>query len=282
MGSGKVSWIRRMVQIIFLGWIGLAAGKYAVAESAGGGGGASGTASIDALCPFGGIETMYTWLTSGEMIPKIHSSNLILLWATLILAVVAGAAFCGWLCPFGTVQEFVYRLRTKIYPKKIMMPEFINRYLPLMRYVVLIWILIATATTSTMVFADYDPYRALMRIFNDEVAVAGVVILIIVLIGSMIWDRFWCRFACPLGAVLGLFNRISFIKISRNERVCVNCGLCSKACTQHISVENRGKVSATTCTRCLECIDVCPKKGALFLETASLPWFDNSQKATEV
>ncbi len=63
------------------------------------------TASIDALCPFGGLETLWQWLSTGQFVPKTHLSNLMLGLGLLLGTLLAGGTFCGWICPFGALQD---------------------------------------------------------------------------------------------------------------------------------------------------------------------------------
>ena len=71
-------------------------------------------ASIDALCPFGGVETLWQWVTTGEFVPKTHPSSLVLMVGLLLATMVSGAAFCGWICPFGTLQDALTWLRERL------------------------------------------------------------------------------------------------------------------------------------------------------------------------
>src|SRR5512139_3747545 len=78
------------------------------------------TPSIDALCPFGGIETLQRFIaTGGQFIPKTHLSNIVLLIGLTIGVVLAGGAFCGWVCPFGALQDGLMWLRRKLRIKEI-------------------------------------------------------------------------------------------------------------------------------------------------------------------
>ncbi|NTU85070.1 MAG: 4Fe-4S binding protein [Chloroflexales bacterium] len=93
--------LRRLTQLGVVGFIGLVAWQHIVYGDT--------TASPEAFCPFGGLETLYTYLSSGgRTISHTHLSNLALLLAVAVTAVVARGAFCGWLCPFGSIQEWVH------------------------------------------------------------------------------------------------------------------------------------------------------------------------------
>ena len=72
---------------------------------------------VDAFCPFGGVEAFITLMTSGVMIKRIVASSFVLLIATVVLAVVLRRAFCGTICPLGTLQELFGVLGKKIFKK---------------------------------------------------------------------------------------------------------------------------------------------------------------------
>lgn len=77
------------------------------------------SASTHALCPMGGVETFFTFITTGDFISKIHSSSLILMIIVFVITVLFGALFCGFICPFGTIQEWIGKIGKKLFPKKI-------------------------------------------------------------------------------------------------------------------------------------------------------------------
>lgn len=94
--------IRHLVQMFFAGFILYTSVVHNTATTEGA------TASIDALCPFGGLETLWRWLvTGGQYVSKTHLSNLVLGLGLLIGVLLAGGAFCGWVCPFGAVQDLL-------------------------------------------------------------------------------------------------------------------------------------------------------------------------------
>jgi polyferredoxin len=99
-------WIRRVVQWFFFLAIALISVNHALLES-GKGITFLSSASLHAVCPFGGVETLYTFVASGLLVKKIHDSSLILAGIVLLLSILFGPVFCGWVCPLGTIQEWV-------------------------------------------------------------------------------------------------------------------------------------------------------------------------------
>jgi polyferredoxin len=231
-------------------------------------------ASIDAYCPFGGVETLWRWLTTGSYVSKTHASNVVLLVGLVAGTLLAGGAFCGWVCPFGALQELLANVRRWLHLPQIKVPEKLDRWLGYGRYVVLAGILYATISTVKLWFASYDPYRTIFSLgwlFEPNLAedwpaylVAGVI-----LVGAVLIPRFWCRYACPLGGLISLVQRISSLRIRRDPQVCISCNLCTKACPVRLPVATSKTVTAG-CIGCLECVESCPKAGALDVTTVQL------------
>jgi polyferredoxin len=215
-------WLRTVVQVFFFALIALIAVNHSLVES-GKGIPLLSSASLHALCPFGGVVTIYQFLTSGTFVQKIHQSALILMILGFLLAILFGPVFCGWVCPLGSIQEWVGGIGRKLIKKRRynhFIPAKVDRYLRYLRYVVLAWVLYMSAVTGKLIFADYDPYFALFNFWTSEVAVLGLVILGVTLVGSLFIDRPWCKYACPYGAVLGLSNLFRVFKINRVESTC--------------------------------------------------------------
>ena len=79
------------------------------------GGGPKGASSIEPYCPFGGIENLYQFVTTGGFIRHIEPSAMILMAALLLLSAVLSRGFCGWICPFGSLQEWLGLLGRRIF-----------------------------------------------------------------------------------------------------------------------------------------------------------------------
>jgi NapH/MauN family ferredoxin-type protein len=236
------------------------------------------TASIDALCPFGGLETAWQFVsTGGQFVPKTHQSNVLLLFGLLAGTLIAGGAFCGWVCPFGAVMDFLTWLRRKLHIREIQVPARLDRVLRYGRYVMLALILYQTIALVKLWFADIDPYRTLFGLgwlfeFNPAVAGVSYVALIIVLVTSFFVERAWCRYACPLGGAISLIGRFSLFRIRRAGDSCKTCALCERPCPVKLPVATSTTISSD-CIGCLACVDACPRHGALEVRLAPT-WLD--------
>ncbi|HNA89959.1 MAG TPA: 4Fe-4S binding protein [Anaerolineales bacterium] len=254
-------WIRRIVQWVFFLLIASIAVSHTLAESGMEIPILSG-ASIHAVCPFGGVETLYTFATSGLFVRKIHDSSLVLAGIVLLLSILFGPVFCGWVCPLGTVQEWVGKLGRKIFKRRYnhFVPVKVDRILRFARYGILIWVLYVTAKSGTLVFEAYDPYFALFNFWSTEVVWSAIAILIATLTLSVFVERPWCKYACPYGAVLGITNLFRVFSIKRSELTCKADGACSIMCPMNIQVDTQTVIRDHQCISCLECTSeaICP------------------------
>ena len=264
--------IRRIVQVFFLVLIALIAVNHSL-EEAGKALPILSSASLHAVCPFGGVVSIYQYAVSGTFVKKTHESSFILMIIVAALAVVFGPVFCGWICPMGTVQEFVSKLGKKLFGRKFnrFIPYKFDRWLRYLRYIVLAWVIYMTAVTGKIIFADYDPYYALFNFWTGEVAVSGYIILGLSLLLSLFVERPFCKYACPYGAVLGVSNLFRIFKIRREADTCINCGACDKACPMNIEVATAGKVRNHQCISCLKCTSeqACPVEKTVDMKVGS-------------
>jgi polyferredoxin len=254
-------WVRRTIQIVFFVLIALGAVNHTLVEK-----GIEipllGSASLHALCPFGGVVTFWRFITTGRLVRQIHESAIVLLGITLVLAVLFGPVFCGWVCPLGSFQEWLGKLGRTLFPKRYnnFIPYKIDRWLRYLRYLVLAWAVYMTAVTGVLVFKDYDPYYALFNFWTGEVAISGFIALALVIGLSLIMERPFCKYACPMGALLGLSNIFRIFGIRREQSSCIDCKLCDKACPMNITVSAKGRILDHQCISCGECTSerACP------------------------
>jgi polyferredoxin len=262
---------RRGVQLIFAAFIlyvtivHIAAGE------------SSTTVSPEAYCPFGGLETLYRYITvGGATISHTHLSNLVLALAVLIVALLLRSAFCGWICPLGFIQDMLHSLSAWAQRRSVPLRKgmrglyegarplwiFLDKYLRFAKYGVLAWAVTGAAVYGVMVFRDYDPWSALINIAEWSFT-PGLVVLVLTLVGSLFVQRPWCRYACPLGAASGLLGKLSPVYLRREADACTPCKLCTKACPMGLEVHSATAITSVDCMSCLECVSVCPREGAM-------------------
>lgn len=265
----RIKW-RIWIQLFFFLLIAAIAINKTLAENGGGISWLS-DASLHAICPFGGVETIYNLLTVGTYIQKVHVSALILLGLVSFLAIVIGPVFCGWICPLGTIQEWISKIGKKVFKKKYnhFIPSKIDKPLRWLRVVFLIWVIFVTAKSGTLMFQNADPFYALFNFWTGKVAPMALGILVATLIGSLFISRPWCKYLCPYGAILGFFNKIKLIKPKRESNTCISCKKCDQVCPMNIEVSAAKSVRDLSCISCFECTsdNACPVP-----ETVTITW----------
>ncbi|PKN83910.1 MAG: hypothetical protein CVU46_15645 [Chloroflexi bacterium HGW-Chloroflexi-8] len=234
------------------------------------------TASAEAYCPFGGLETLFKYITAGgTFVSHTHLSNVVILIATLAVAFLFRSAFCGWICPLGFLQDLISNfskfLQKRIpglrrgfasFKNSLARLAVLDRYLRYVKYLVLVWAVGGSAYFGYMVFRDYDPWSALINIAEFSFT-PGFIILVTTLIASFFIERPWCRYACPLGAISGLVGKFSPVYLKREESACTICKICTKSCPMGIEIHTATTIKSVDCITCLECVGSCPRNGAL-------------------
>ncbi|MBN2561872.1 MAG: 4Fe-4S binding protein [Phycisphaerae bacterium] len=218
-------------------------------------------------CPFGGVEALYTYATEGNMTCSLAISNFYILGGVIVMTLLLRRAFCGYMCPIGTISEWLQRgaARLGIGPARV--PRRLDRWLSILKYVVLAIILYFTYRASELVFRGFDPCYALISRHGEDITVWAYVVAGAVVIGSLVVTVPFCRWLCPLAAVLNPFSRLGIARIRRNEAACLDCGKCTAACPMAISVEKVRQVTAARCLSCLDCIEACPAR-----EDGAISW----------
>ena len=231
--------------------------------------------AFDAFCPFGGIETLLPYLTTGHTLKTTNLLNFTILIAVTGVSLIAGRAFCSWMCPLGTLQDALAvwtrrfsgennRPRGKKSRARfpLQVPSRIDLVLRYLKYLVLIIILIASTMLIFPPLRDLCPARAIFG-FHGNTPLLGAVLLGFILT-SMLVRRFSCKYLCPLGAALAAFNKVSPLHIVANPEQCTNCGRCEAECPADIPTIPENMRSAE-CVRCLECLETCAQPETIHL-----------------
>jgi hypothetical protein len=218
--------------------------------------------SLHAVCPFGGVVTIWEYVTSGQFVPKLHSAAFVLMGLGVAVAVFFGPLFCGYVCPMGSFQEWIAKLGKKLFGSYFgtLIPTKLDIVLRYMRYAVLALVVYLTAVTGKLIFVEVDPYYALFNFYTGEVVLSAFIVLGGVVLLSFIIERPWCKYFCPYGAFLGLFNLIRILPLRRNAPTCINCKKCDKACPMQIKVSANEAVRDHQCISCHKCVSgaACP------------------------
>ena len=190
----------------------------------------------------------------------------------MLFGVALGRLICGLLCPFGLVQDLLF----KIPSPKLRVPKKIDKPLRWLKYAVLLVLVVllpAFAVTDTGVAPPYfckylcpagtleggvplllanPSLRSLMgALFRWK-----ALVLVVILAACVFSPRAFCRYLCPLGAFYSLFNRFSFYQIKLDKSKCTGCKKCEHACP--MAVEVTKGCGGPECIRCGKCRDACP------------------------
>jgi ferredoxin-type protein NapH len=218
-------------------------------------------------CPIGALQAV---LAS----PKYNVAWYVV--GTLLLfGMAAGRWICGWLCPFGWLQELLHRIPGR----KLQVPKRF-RWLKHTKYAMLAILVILLPMLAVNYAGQGDPWFCkyfcpagtiegalpLMAANESLRAAAGLLfdwklfVAAAVVAMSVFVYRFFCKFFCPLGAIYGLFNRLALYRMRVDARRCTGCGKCAKACK--MDVEPCREPNSPECIRCGCCREACPH-GAL-------------------
>lgn len=155
-------------------------------------------------CPFGGLEALGTYFANGSLPCSMTSMQIAMGVILAAVVVLLGKLFCGYLCPVGTVEDLLKKLRQAIGFNAFNINErsVADKVLRIVKYVLLFITFYMTLTASELFCKNFDPYYATATGFKGEITLwMSVAALALVLIPGLFVDRFWCKYICPLGAI---------------------------------------------------------------------------------
>ena len=227
-------------------------------------------------CPIGALQAVL-----GD---RKHHASFYVLGLLMLFGVVLGRLICGLLCPFGFVQELLY----KIPAPKPRIPQRADRMMRCFKYAVFALFVVAGPLLLTDRFGIGSPYfcklicpagtlEGGLPLVSSNPTLRNTVgwlfswkcgILVLVIAASVFIYRPFCKYLCPLGAFYAIFSRFSFYQLRIDHSKCVGCGVCERVCKMQVRLM-QGK-DMGECIRCGECQSACPK-GAIVAEFFGKP-----------
>ncbi len=231
-------------------------------------------AGVEGWLPIAALMNLKYLLVTGS-VPAIHPAGVFLLLAFLLISFIFRKAFCSWLCPIGTLSEWLWQGGRKIFGGTLRLPRWADIPLRGLKYVLMGFFLVAVLRMSAADIQAFleSPYGIvadvkMLNFFRDLGTTAAIVIGALVAL-SVVVKNPWCRYLCPYGALMGLVSAGSPVRIRRNADACIDCAKCAKACPSLLPVDVLASVRSPECTGCLDCVAACPAKGALELSFAN-------------
>lgn len=216
-------------------------------------------------CPIGSLQAV---ISSRDFKFSFYVIGFLMIFGSLM-----GRFVCGWLCPFGLVQDLLYKIP---FVRKIKKVPF-DRYLRYLKYIIFAVLVIL----MPMLITGYSGYGSpwFCKLICPSGTLLGGIplvstnpglqntigflfgwkmsILIILVVLSIFIYRPFCKYLCPLGAVYGIFNKFSLYRYEIDKDLCNGCGACSKKCDMNVNVHENP--NSAECIRCGKCIKTCPK-----------------------
>ena len=212
----------------------------------------------------------------------------------MFVGALMGRFVCGFLCPFGLIQDLLYKIPV---PKKIKTFRG-DRLLRRLKYVFLLVFVILLPLFLVDILGQGAPYfcKLICPVGTLEGSVPLVllnqsmrnavgwlyawknVLLIALIILSVILYRPFCKYICPLGAIYSAFNSVAIFRYQVNPEKCTHCGACAKVCKMQVNPEKQ--INSPECIRCGQCKKICPTgaiTSKLHTPSASHGAHDNSE-----
>ncbi|HEY3442802.1 MAG TPA: 4Fe-4S binding protein [Paludibaculum sp.] len=227
-------------------------------------------AGVEGWLPIAGLMNTKYFVLTGE-VPAVHPAAMFLLIAFVAMSVIFRKSFCGWLCPVGTISEYLWKLGRDTFRRVFFLPKWLDIGLRSLKYVLFGLFAYAVASMPVAALAQFlqSPYGVVADVkmldFFRFMGVTAAVVLGVIVLASVFVQNFWCRYLCPYGALMGLASLLSPLRIRRNAQTCIDCGKCAKACPSRLPVDQLIQIRSAECLGCLECVAACPVEDTLHM-----------------
>jgi polyferredoxin len=225
---------------------------------------------VEGWLPIASLMNLKVLILTG-VVPALHPAGMFLLISFLAMSWLFRKSFCSWLCPVGTVSEYLWRLGQHTFGRTFRLPRGLDIALRSLKYVLLALFAYAVGSMSVAAIRAFleGPYGVvddvkMLNFFRFMGLTGGIVVALLVL-SSVFVQNVWCRYLCPYGALMGLAALASPLRIRRDPSICIDCGKCAKACPSALAVDRLITIRSAECTGCLMCVADCPAAGALMM-----------------
>ncbi len=185
--------------------------------------------------------------------------SLIIWFFVLVSLLIWGrGTFCGWLCPYGVLQEFSHYLGRILKLPRIRFSEKLNSKLIYMKYIVLASLILSAifAPNITEYLIEIEPFKTSITLVFDRQWPYVVYALFWLVLGMFLFKGF-CRYFCPLGAFLSLMGRLQILDWLPRRKECGNpCNNCHKSCNYQAIDKADGHIKYAECFQCLDCVQI--------------------------
>lgn len=232
--------LHRWVRIGFLSWTLVWLGWYAGAQ----------LTVVNLLTDIHSLVTDFRWnhLLADPLIAILTGFTLVgvFLWGR--------AVFCGWLCPFGALQELANKAAQRLRIPQLTIPIALHERLVALKYLVFLELVAASFVSwdLAMTGAEIEPFKAaiILRFMTEWPMVAYALALVA---ASLFVERFYCRFACPLGGGLAVLGRVRMFNwLKRHPECGTRCRVCESVCPVG-AIKRSGEINMNECFYCLDC-----------------------------
>lgn len=225
-------------------------------------------AGVDGWLPIAGLINLRYFLAAHH-ISDIHPSAMVLFVVFVGASLLLKKTFCSWLCPVGTMSEYLWKLGRRVFGRNLNVPKWLDLPLRSLKYLLLGFFLfiVLTMSTDSLIGFLMSPFGIVADVkmlnFFRYLGTVGLAVIMIMVALSVVIQNFWCRYLCPYGALMGIISSLSPVKIRRDAEACIDCGKCNRACPSHLPVDKLVQIRSMECTGCMECVAVCPAESAL-------------------
>ena len=215
------------------------------------------------ILAFSEFKSVYEMIIKGNLNFLAAFPSLIEFSTAIIITIVLGRFFCGWVCAFGTFNDFIHLLSKNVFKINYKVNSTADAMLKYVKYIVLLLLMVVVWTSGSKILETTSPWDAFAQITNFPQVLSnytiGVILLLLITVGAFFIERFFCRYLCPLGAIFNILSRIGILKIKKPTDKCGKCRLCTSSCSMALPLYKVNSVCGGDCINCFKCIETCPR-----------------------